>query len=131
MEIINEVLFRAIKRSQPKSITRKGKVASALFKDDNGVSVDKGDGRTTEEVIEFMKQYFTKRMKGVVSLKKSDVNFMKACVIPAPTTNDEHHAEIYKDCDKTPVDDKQALYFARHCKIEYWNEEIEWIDLKN
>ena len=51
MEIINEVLFRAIKRSQPKSITRKGKVASALFKDDNGVSVDKGDGRTTEEVI--------------------------------------------------------------------------------
>ena len=51
-----EILYRAIKRSQPSTITqRKGKlrVSSALFKDENGVSVDKKMKRTEEAALNF------------------------------------------------------------------------------
>lgn len=46
----NEMLYRVIKRSQPDSMDEKGRPTSALFKQDNGVSVDR-DGSRNEKII--------------------------------------------------------------------------------
>ena len=62
----NELLYRMIKRSQPDSMDEKGRPTSALFKQDDGVSVDRDGERTEEVVIKAFKDRFEKRFKGLV-----------------------------------------------------------------
>ena len=94
-------LYRGIKRSQPSFIRPDGKtVTSAMFKDENGVSVDRQMERTPEAALGQIKSFFAKRLKGVAVLTESDVEQADAALIPAPTSANPYHAEIYKNFEK-------------------------------
>lgn len=54
----SEILYRAVKRSQPDTIDEHGKPTPALFKDDNGVSVDRDGDRFEPEIIDCFKNRF-------------------------------------------------------------------------
>lgn len=66
----NEMLYRVIKRSQPDSMDEKGRPTSALFKQDNGVSVDRDGSRNEKIIIKTFKERFDKRFKGLGTVKK-------------------------------------------------------------
>ena len=124
-----EILYRAIKRSQPSTvIQRKGKlrVSSALFKDENGVSVDKKMQRTEETAIQKLKDYFSRRLKGIVKLTELDVNHANAVVIPKPSIENQYHAEIHKNHNEIMLDDIQALQLADSCQFVFFDEEKDW-----
>ena len=65
----HELLYRVIKRSQPDSMDEKGRPTSALFKQDNGVSVDRDGDRDEKIIIKTFKERFDKRFKGLVKVK--------------------------------------------------------------
>ena len=86
----NELLYRVIKRSQPDSIDENGKPTSALFKQNDGVSVDRDGEREEEEIINTFKNRFNTRVKGLVRVGANIYidNFM--AVIPERSSNIYH-----------------------------------------
>ena len=123
-------LYRIIKRSKPDTIKRRnGKVigiSSALFKDEEGVSVDQKKERSENEAINGLKNFFGSRLKGVVSLLESDVADAEAVLIPKPSKNLPYHAEIHKNYDEILLDDVQALQLADSCNLILFDEDLAW-----
>lgn len=124
---IEEILYRAIKRSQPDVIRPGGKVSSALFKDDAGVSVDRKGGRAMDEALAAMKVKLAPRMKGAVRLTMTDVLKAEACAVPAPSSDDIYHAEIYSDANKHPLTALQAYMLSKACKLVCIDEKVAWV----
>ena len=56
-----EILYRVIKRSQPDTVDNNGHPTSALFKQEDGVSVDRDGERRESTIIETFKNRFEKR----------------------------------------------------------------------
>ena len=120
-------LYRGIKRSQPSFIRPDGKtVTSAMFKDENGVSVDRQMERTPEAALGQIKSFFAKRLKGVAVLTESDVEQADAALIPAPTSANLYHAEIYKNFEKEMLTRVQQLRLADRCRLVYLDKNVEW-----
>jgi hypothetical protein len=124
----DELLYRGIKRSQPSTVRPDGRrVTSALFKDANGVSVDRMGGRTEQAVIVQMKEFFQSRLKGVARLKEQAVMQAEACALPAPTDKNPYHAEIYANIKKQPLTNLQCLKLADACTLIFLDEKVQWI----
>lgn len=121
----NEILYRAVKRSQPDAISEDGSPTSALFKQDNGVSVDRDGGRVEEEIIETFKARFTTRFKGLFRVGADICIDHSMAVIPADKTN-EYHAEIFDDFDKTPLSQLNALILADSAQIVTYCSNVQW-----
>ena len=123
-------VYRVIKRSKPDTLKRKnGKivgVSSALFKDENGVSVDLKKERTEADAIEELKNFFKKRLKGIVSLSESDILDAEAILLPTPSDDLPYHAEIHKSYDEILLDDIQALQLADACTLILFDENVAW-----
>lgn len=124
----NEVLYRVIKRSRPDTMDEYGRPTSALFKQDNGVSVDRDGGRTELEIIGRFKEYFNQRFKGLVCFGADVCIDNDMAVIPNPTDND-YHAEIFDDYQKTPLSQLKALILADSCKIVAFENDVAWTKL--
>ena len=56
-----EVLFRAVKRTNPGFFDEKGNPLPALFLKEVGISVDRDGGREDREVIESFRKFFAER----------------------------------------------------------------------
>ena len=125
--MLADTLYRGIKRSQPSFIRPDGKtVTSAMFKDENGVSVDRQMERTAEEALAQIKKFFDRRLKGVAKLSESDVKQAAAVLIPAPTSANPYHGEIYRNTQKEMLTKIQQLKLADCCRLVYLDESIEW-----
>lgn len=127
----NEKLYRAIKRSKPGWLDH-GKPTSAMFKDDDGVSVDRGDGRNLSEVIDFMETgKFGKRLKGVccLNVKECICEPVNAYVCKDATEGNPYHALIFSNEKKEGLSSIQALQLADLCELVYFNEEMEWVNV--
>ena len=124
-------LYRVIKRSKPDTIKRRnGKavgVSSALFKDEKGVSVDQQKERTETETIDELKEFFDKRLKGVVRLFESDVTTAGAVLIQKPSDKLPYHAEIHKNYNEVLLSDVQALQLADNCTLILLDENVGWL----
>ncbi len=83
----NEVLYRMIKRSQPDAMDENGHLTSALFKQENSVSVDRDGGREEEEIIKKFKDRFDKRFKGLVKVGAEVCIDINMAVIPETSNN--------------------------------------------
>lgn len=126
----NEKLYRAIKRSKPSWLDL-GKPSSAMFKDDDGVSVDRDGGRNLSEVIDFMETgIFKKRLKGVCCLnaKECICEPVNAYVCADATEGNPYHALIFSNENKEGLSSIQALQLADLCELVYLNEEMEWVN---
>lgn len=121
-----EMLYRAIKRSRPDWL-EKGKPTPAMFKDENGNSVDRDDNRSIEEIVQFMRDTtFGKRLKGVVKLNAGDCMNIGTKVVAAQTEKNPYHANIFLDDDEK-MGTLQALMLADVSVVAYIDSEIKWV----
>lgn len=124
----HEMLYRAIKRSRPDWL-ESGKPTSAMFKDKDGNSVDRGDNRSLENIVHFMrKTTFGKRLKGVVKLNAGDCMEIGVKVIAAETEFNPYHANIFVD-DNEETGSLQALMLADISNVVYEDTKINWVCL--
>lgn len=126
-----ENLYRAIKRSKPDWLDNNGKPTSAMYKDSDGNSVDRGDNRKISDVVDFMNNgVFKNRLKGVVQINAGIC--MKAPILAevkaAPTEANPYHANIFIDKDEQKGA-LQALMLADHSIVVYQNNDMKWINL--
>ena len=122
----NEVLYRMIKRSQPDTMDEDGHPTSALFKQENGVSVDRDGGREEEEIIKKFKDRFDKRFKGLVRVGAEVCIDNNMAVIPE-TSNNIYHAEIFDNEDKAPLGNLKALILADSSEVVIYETQVKWI----
>lgn len=120
----SETLYRVVKRSQPDTMDEYGNPTSALFKDDNGVSVDRDGGRFEPEVIDRFRDFFGQRFKGLVRVGADVCIDNNMAVIP----DHGYHAEIFDDFRKTPLSQLKALILADSCKIVIFENNIAWVN---
>lgn len=121
----SEKLYRVVKRSQPDTIDEHGNPTSALFKQDDGVSVDRDGGRLESEIIDRFKEYFGQRFKGLVRVGADVCLDNDMAVIP----DHGYHAEIFDDCQKTPLSQLKALILADSCRVVAFESNIAWVNL--
>jgi len=126
--VANEELYRLVKRSQPDTIDMNGRATSALFKQNDGVSVDRDGGRIEESIVNTFRSRFEKRFKGLVRVGAGVCIDNSMAVIPEPQSN-EYHAEIYDDFDKTPVNNINALILADNAKVIVYENNVKWTKL--
>lgn len=122
-----EEVYRAVKRSKPSCIDEKrGRVTSALFKDEQGVSVDRQGGRTRRASTEAMQKYFQARLKAVAMVQGKDIADAHVQPIPAPSVENAYHMELFADMERTPVTQLQALQLADAASIILWEKGVAW-----
>ena len=119
----SETLYRAVKRSQPDTIDENGKPTPALFKDENGVSVDRDGDRCESEIIECFKNRFSQRFKALFCFGADICLDNNMAVIP----DHDYHAEIFDDFQKTPLSQLKALILADNCKAVTFESNIAWV----
>lgn len=117
-------MYRVVKRSQPDTIDEHGKPTSALFKDDNGVSVDRDGERSEPEVVDRFKNFFGQRFKGLVRVGADVCIDNNMAVIP----DHGYHAEIFDDFQKTPLSQLKALILADSCRVVTFENNIAWVN---
>jgi len=120
----SEKLYRVIKRSQPDTINEQGMPTSALFKQDNGVSVDRDGGRSESEIIYCFKNKFSARFKGLVRVGANICIDHNMAVIP----DHDYHAEIFDNLQKTPLSQLNALILADSCIVVALERDVEWVN---
>lgn len=121
----SEILYRVIKRSQPDTIDERGCPTSALFKQEDGVSVDRDGNRVESEIVETFKSRFDKRFKGLVKVQANVCLDNNMAVIPE-TTNNIYHAEIFENEMKEPLSQLKALILADESKMVVYDSNVEW-----
>lgn len=122
----NELLYRVIKRSQPDSMDEKGRPTSALFKQDNGVSVDRDGDRDEEVIIKTFKDRFNRRFKGLVKVGANVCIDNSMAVIPETSSN-VYHAEIFENEDKAPLGQLNALILADSSDVVVYESKVKWM----
>ncbi len=122
----NELLYRVIKRSQPDSMNEKGRPTSALFKQENGVSVDRDGERSEDVIIETFKERFDKRFKGLVKVG-ADICIENDIVVIPETSSNIYHAEIFENVNKDPLGQLKALILADQSEVVIYEPEVKWV----
>lgn len=120
-----EILYRVIKRSQPDTVDNNGHPTSALFKQEDGVSVDRDGERRESTIIETFKNRFEKRFKGLVKVHASVCIDNAMAVIPETKSN-IYHAEIFENTNKEPLTQLKALILADSSEMVVYDSSVEW-----
>lgn len=122
-----EQLYRAVKRSKPDWLDSKNRPTSAMFKDANGVSVDRDDKREESEIVSFMCEFsLPKRVKGIVRLAVSECFSAGTKVEAAPSEVNPYHANIFLDYSDIRRQNIQALKLARASSLIFFDATKEW-----
>ena len=104
----------------------KGRPTSALFKQDNGVSVDRDGDRDEKIIIKTFKERFDKRFKGLVKVKANVCIDNNIAIIPETSSN-IYHAEIFENEDKVPLGQLKALILADSSDVVAYEPEVKWV----
>ena len=123
----HEILYRAVKRSQPDAMDENGRPTSALFKQADGVSIDQDGGREEKIIIDAFKNRFDRRFKGLVRVGADVCIDNNMAVIPKPSVNDEYHAEIFENPDKQPLGQLKALILADNSEVVVVEPQVKWV----
>ena len=123
----HEQLYRAVKRSRPDWLDSSNRPTSAMFKDADGVSVDRDGTREEPEIFSFMCEIsFPKRVKGIVRLPASACFGAGTKVEAAPSEGNRYHANIFLDSHDIRIQNIQALKLARASSLVFFDETKEW-----
>lgn len=114
----DEKLFRAVfpPTKFPNFGKKNGQISSAALKDKKGLSVERDNHRSRDEVISYMKDVFEGCIISVTAKQCKDV---KACIKYCPTARSKYHSEIHGASDRVILDSGQAKRLARQAVIEY------------
>lgn len=116
-----EKLYRAVfPPSQLSMFWKKdGSLSSAIFADRNGLSVERGDDRNADIVINEMKKFFIGR---IISVTVKNCNETNAVIKYLPTKRSKYHSEIHGSQTSKLLDKRQRRYLAQKAQIEYMDE---------
>ncbi|MCM1224928.1 MAG: hypothetical protein NC548_61810 [Lachnospiraceae bacterium] len=116
-----ERLYRAVyPPSHPGMFWKEnGQLSSSAFADPHGLSVERGDYREPNEIIQKMKESF---IGCIVSLSVGDCRATDAVVKYAPTKNNDYHSEIHGSETTILLNKKQRFQLAKAAKVEYMEE---------
>lgn len=116
-----EKLYRAVfPPSQSSMFWKKdGSLSSAAFADKNGLSVERGDNRNSDIVINEMKKFFIGR---IISVTVKNCNETNAIVKYLPTKRSKYHSEIHGSQINKLLDKRQRRYLAQKAQIEYMDD---------
>ena len=108
----DEKLFRAVfpPTKFPNFWKKNGQISSAALKDKKGLSVERDNHRSRDEVISYMKDVFEGCIISVTAKQCKDV---KACIKYCPTARSKYHSEIHGASDRVILDSGQAKRLAR------------------
>jgi len=108
----SERLYKAIKKSIPGQWNEKlNQPTSAAFKDSQGVSVDRGGGRSHGKIIHSFKKRFD--LRAVISLTAQQCRDQGTHPIAKPLSENPYHAEIHHSPDKIMLTAGQAKRLKR------------------
>lgn len=112
----NEKLYRAVYPPEIADIFWKtdGSVSSAAFADPKGLSVDRGDFRTDEEVIDSMRSRFSGH---IISLYVKNCTDVQASVLYLPSKSNPYHSEIHGSQTSAPLSKSQRRHLAVNAVI--------------
>ncbi len=107
----DEKLYRAVYPPEVMKMfwRRDGSLSSAAFADPKGLSVDRGDLRTDEEVINDMRSRF---IGYIVRLYVKNCVCIGAVVKYMPSRSNPYHSEIHGSENEVLLSKQQRLYLA-------------------
>ncbi len=111
-----EKLYRAVYPPEIADIFWKtdGSISSAAFADPKGLSVDRGNYRTDDKVIESMRSRFAGH---IVSLYVKNCNDVNALVKYVPSRVNKYHSEIHGSDTSPLLSKSQRRHLARSAVI--------------
>lgn len=117
----SEKLYRAVFPESYKQMFWKkdGTVSSAAFVDEEGLSVERGNFREDESVIEDMHKFF----RGcIISLSVEQCREVDAIVKYKPSNRSQYHSEIHGSETVPLLSKSQRKKLATGAKIEYYEK---------
>ena len=113
-----EKLYRAVyPPSHPGMFWKKdGTVSPSAFADPKGLSVERGDDREDQEVVDGMKKKFT---GCIVSVTAGDCFDTNALVKYLPSHDNKYHSEIHGSETKALLSKSQRYHLAERAKNVY------------
>lgn len=91
-----------------------GELSSAVFKDKNGLSVERDGGRNQNTVIDNMRLYF---FGYIISVIYKDCDDCNAVVKYLPTNRSKYHSEIHGSNNVKLLSQSQCKHLARVANI--------------
>lgn len=114
----DEELFRKIPELPQMFRDRESlKISTAAFKDSKGCSVDKGGGRTKEQIIGTFKERFPVNMAAVAMVTVNACNEINAEVLEKPVPDNIYHCEIHGSSEKIQLTNGQLKRLVDLAKI--------------
>lgn len=113
-----EKLYRAVyPPSHPGMFWKKdGTLSPAAFADPKGLSVERGDNRLSEKIIDKMKKTFS---GCIVSVTVKECHETNAVVKYLPTNGNMYHSEIHGSSTVALLNKSQRFYLAQRANREY------------
>ncbi len=112
----NELLYRAVFPPEVKKMYWKDAdhISSAVFLDKKGVSVERGNFRSDEEVVKNMRRTFVGKIISVTVGQCLEIN---AAVLYKPTKRSIYHTEIHGDEKHIILSPFQRHFLATNSRI--------------
>lgn len=113
---ICERLYRAVypPETMPMFWKENGELSSAVFKDKQGLSVERGGDRDEERVIKDMNLFFYGR---IISVSAGDCFECKSILKYLPTKRSKYHSEIHGGEDRILLSQSQCKHLAKRAKV--------------
>ena len=111
-----EELYRAVLPEEERSIFWKkdGTISSAALKDKKGLSVERGDFRKDETIVDEMSHWF----RGVViCFSAKTCRFVDAKLLYKPTERSMYHSEIHGSSHEVVLSNHQSKYISKNARI--------------
>lgn len=118
----SELLFRAVPDKPQMWKEKEGRPSSAIFKDSQGVSVDRDGNRTDAQVTENFKKRFS-TLKAIVSIEAEECRDAGAFLQYDPLPDNFHHSLILNSQDSIQVKSSgKARRLTKLTKIVYFKD---------
>lgn len=115
-----EKFYRAIKQDKPQmwKTLETGEIvpSSAVFKDSNGVSVDRQKNRNNDEAVNYIRRSFEE--SDIISVKVEDCTDIGVRYKSEPLNTNEYHCLIIGK-HKIPLTSSEAKKLAMKAKMEF------------
>jgi hypothetical protein len=101
----------------------KARPTSAIFKDSQGISVDREAGRPEKECVDFLLK--KRHWKAIAKVKVQDVVEMGATVLYKPEIPDNiYHSEIHDSTSKITLSGSKSAKLRDRSEIIYFDDKM-------
>ena len=115
----DEDLFRGVIANPNMWNEKEGRPTSAIFKDSNGVSVDRDGGRNDTDSVNYLCERLKKKgteLRAVVKISAGVCRSCETLPLAKPCRNNPYHAEIHESQQKVEISSSKG---SRKNKITF------------